>query len=105
MRVVVLIALTLFAMACRADRPAVVEVTSLDQFSPGALRVATGTRVVWKNMDTAPHTVTSNGAWDSGDIYPGQTWSHTFDAPGTYMYADRHAPPNQTVGVITVQNQ
>ena len=105
MRALLLIGLLLLATACDPERPAVVEVTPLDQFSPGALTVDTGTRVVWKNMDTAPHTVTSDGAWDSGDIYPGQTWSHTFDAPGTFIYLDRYSPPNQTVGVITVQNQ
>jgi plastocyanin len=25
-------------------------------------------------------------AWNSGDINPGQTFTHTFDTPGTYKY-------------------
>jgi plastocyanin len=105
MRALVLCAgLALLVCACQTRAPAVVVVTSYNQFSPGALTVTAGTRVVWKNMSTTPHTITSD-AWDSGDLYPGQTWSHTFDASGNYLYKDRYAGSNGTVGVITVLTQ
>jgi plastocyanin len=43
--------------------------------------------VTWTNRDTVPHTVTGDsGAWDSGQIQPGATFSHAFDQPGTYAY-------------------
>jgi plastocyanin len=46
------------------------------KFSPATLPVRKGTRVVFDNNDTAPHTVTSlDGAIDSGVLNPGQRFS------------------------------
>ena len=104
MRVAALIALTLLVCACHTDVAPVVDITTLDQFNPGALTVTTGTHVVWKNVSTTPHTVTSD-SWDSGDLYPGQTWTHTFDSPGRYLYKDRYAGSNGTIGIVNVQPQ
>lgn len=77
-------------------------------FTPGSLTVPLGATVVWKNNNTYPHTVTCDptladqyGAyadlpvdaqpWDSGDIYAGEMWSHTFLTPGQYIYFSRGA--------------
>ncbi|HET8844836.1 MAG TPA: cupredoxin family copper-binding protein [Ktedonobacteraceae bacterium] len=56
-------------------------------FSPASLTVAVGTKVTWTNNDSVTHTVTeNNGAFDSKDLAPGQTFSFTFDKAGTYSY-------------------
>jgi len=62
-------------------------------FAPDAITIVIGTNntVTWTNNDSAPHTVTStgtpsSGTFDSGSIAPGQTWTHTFTAAGTYHY-------------------
>lgn len=54
-------------------------------FAPARIEVAAGTTVQWTNNDPLAHTVTAaDGSFDSGLLQPGQTWAHTFTAPGTY---------------------
>ncbi len=56
-------------------------------FSPSAITLIIGVNntVTWKNMDTSPHTVTAkDGAFDSGNLAPGQTFMYTFTTAGTY---------------------
>lgn len=56
-------------------------------FSPQALNINVGTTIKWTNDTTAPHTVTSdNGAFDSGTIAPGGTFSFKFTQAGTFAY-------------------
>jgi len=56
-------------------------------FSPATINIKTGGTVTWKNIDTAPHTVTSlTGAFDSGTIAIGSTFKFQFNTPGTYVY-------------------
>lgn len=48
-------------------------------FQPTNLDVKAGTTIIWTNNDSAPHTITAdNGSFDSGNIPPGGTFSHTF---------------------------
>ncbi|MDP2726905.1 MAG: cupredoxin domain-containing protein, partial [Dehalococcoidia bacterium] len=65
-----------------------VNVSVLDyRFDPVDLMILAGTTVVWTNDGNAPHTITSGAAlWDSGTISSGQTFSRTFDTPGTFPY-------------------
>jgi plastocyanin len=56
-------------------------------FSPDTLSIPAGTTVTWTNLDSATHTVTADdGAFDSGNLPTSQTYSFTFDTPGTYTY-------------------
>jgi plastocyanin len=56
-------------------------------FQPASLQIAAGTTVTWTNADSTAHTVTSdNGAFDSGPLAPGASFTQTFDTPGTYTY-------------------
>jgi quinohemoprotein ethanol dehydrogenase len=62
-------------------------------FSPGLDLVPPGTTITWTNTGQVGHTVTSdNGVFDSGDLGPGQTFSYTFDTPGTFWYFCRPHP-------------
>ena len=63
-------------------------------FDPNPVTIAMGGTVTWENVDNAAHTVTSgspadgpDGVFDSSLIMAGgATFSHTFDAVGTYDY-------------------
>ena len=65
-------------------------------FTPAEVTVDVGGKVTWSNDDTAAHTVTSGdlsadpdnvGAdFDSSLFMAGKTFSHKFDAAGTYPY-------------------
>ncbi len=72
-----------------------------DFFSPATLSVAAGATVTWVNNGQRPHTVTGDGGtWDSGMLRPGQSFSFTFQNPGTYGY--NCAFHGGMVGSITV---
>lgn len=56
-------------------------------FSPNPLKVAPGTNVTWTNNDAVGHTASANdGAFDSGTLPAGGSYSFTFTTPGTYAY-------------------
>jgi plastocyanin len=56
-------------------------------FDPAALSVPAGTTVTWTNDGERPHTVTAeDGSFDSGRLDPGESFSFTFDQPGTVSY-------------------
>src|SRR5215203_5565706 len=82
-----LVALVLFAPTAGArDKTMPVSIKGF-AFNPPNATVAPGTTVTWVNDDQAPHTATANdGAFDSGTLQPGQSYSFVFDKPGTYAY-------------------
>ena len=65
---------------------AVVQVKNL-AFAPATLTVKRGTEVVFENLDTAPHTVTSHtpGGVDSGTLATGKSFRLVVDQPLDYV--------------------
>lgn len=63
-------------------------------YEPGAVTVQPRTLVVWTNLDSTTHTVTSGVpsqnktgiTFDSGEISPGGTYSFIFMSAGTFDY-------------------
>jgi plastocyanin len=56
-------------------------------FEPARLVVSPGTRLVWTNKDTAPHTVTSTkGIWSSAVLNTGSQFARTFSTAGSFPY-------------------
>ena len=62
-------------------------------YSPYSVKVRPGIAVVWTNIDSAAHTVTSgtpgggpDGNFDSSLFMAGTTFEHMFDRAGTYPY-------------------
>lgn len=87
---------------------ATVNVTVADNvFQPASAAAAQGDTVVWTQPGARVHTVTADdGSFDSGNLVAGQTFSRTFDAPGTYRYYCKiHGAPGGSgmSGVIVVQ--
>jgi plastocyanin len=71
-------------------------------FEPAAITVPTGTTVAWTNDDAPPHTVTStDGAFDSGILDPGGSFSFTFNEPGSFDYVCQLHPQMQ--GTVTAE--
>jgi plastocyanin len=84
-----------------------------NHFVPSSLTVPRGATVTWKNTGQVPHTVTADPTkavkpadvslpggvqpWGSVDIDGGQTFSHTFDVPGTYRYI---CIPHEALGML-----
>jgi plastocyanin len=68
--------------------PDTVDVTlSATAFDPSATSIAPGGTVRWLNPGPAIHTVTADGgAFESGLLRAGDTFSATFEAPGRYPY-------------------
>jgi plastocyanin len=74
--------------------------TSLFCFQPPKPSVVSGTKVVWKNVSGAVHTVTpctvaacgvgpgtgTDTGFGSGAIAPGTKYKFTFSGKGTYVY-------------------
>ncbi|MDC9825601.1 cupredoxin family copper-binding protein [Devosia sp. ZB163] len=56
------------------------------KFAPAALTIAAGDTVTFVNQDSAPHTATAQGAFDTGPMNPGQGVKLTFSAPGDFAY-------------------
>jgi plastocyanin len=71
-------------------------------FSPKTLTVNQADIVKWTNADNVNHQlVANNGAFASPILKPGNTYSFTFNAAGTYHYHDALKPT--LTGTITVK--
>jgi plastocyanin len=58
------------------------------QFIPMLLRVPKGTTITWNNEDSMDHVIDGKGAFPSSPtLSPGQSFSYTFDTPGTFTYS------------------
>ncbi len=87
-------------------------------FEPAALTIPVGSTVAWHNRADHVHTVTADPAqaqlperviipsqataFDSGDLFAGNRWVHTFDTPGTYVYFCRYHELEEMLGAIKV---
>jgi plastocyanin len=82
-----LVALVLFAPTAGAQGKTTTVSIKNFAFNPPNATVSAGTTVTWVNNDQTAHTVTANdGAFDSGTLQPGKSYSFKFDKAGTYAY-------------------
>jgi amicyanin len=89
------------ASPARAGAAHVIEIVDF-AFSPPSLTISVGDTVTWTNADPVVHTATStSGAFDSGDLAQGESYSLTFTAPGTYDYLC--TPHPAMTGTIVVE--
>jgi plastocyanin len=71
-------------------------------YTPATVEIPVGGTVTWTNNDTVPHTVTAQdrALLQSGTLDQGDTFSQTFDAPGTIDYfCEFHANMKGTIVV------
>lgn len=75
-----------------------------NRFQPNALTIAPGTTVTWTNNGNNIHTLTSiDGAFDSGGLVGGASFTFTFDKAGTYRLICRQHGLNGMAGQVVVQ--
>src|ERR1041385_7469130 len=103
--------LTLMAGAFWLATPAratlyTVNMTDSYTFNPNYLEIQVGDLVRWINRDQyEPHSsVSTQGYWDSNDLYYGETYTLQFLAPGTYPYEDYYYGVLGMTGTIVVKS-
>ena len=70
-------------------------------FVPSTLSIPVGGSVTFKNLDQAAHTATdSNGAFDSGNLDTGKSYTFTFKKAGTYKYVCTYHPSMRATIVV-----
>ena len=73
-------------------------------FSPASITVAKGTAITWTNKDSAAHTVTATdpaGAFNSGSLSSGASFSFTFTTAGTFNYVCNFHPSMKGTVVVS----
>jgi plastocyanin len=55
-------------------------------YIPDPITVTIGTTVTWTNEDPEAHSVTSDDLLFDADLAPGESFSYTFNEPGTFSY-------------------
>ena len=74
-------------------------------FSPDSVTVPAGTTVIWRNLDSVQHTVTSTtGKFDSNIIDPGKDFNYTFMDAGTDDYNCKIHPFMKANVIVTSSN-
>jgi plastocyanin len=82
-----LIALSLLLATAQTFAATVTVNISNFQFNPQTVTINVGDTVKWSNSDPATHTTLSDtGAWSSGNLIQGQSFSHTFSSAGKFTY-------------------
>jgi len=88
------------------DATAIADATMVDiknlAYAPASVEIPVGATVTWTNDDTVPHTATAKDrkALQSGTLNPGDSYSQTFDQPGTFDYfCEFHANMKGTIVV------
>lgn len=71
------------------------------RFTPETLAVQRGDRIVWRNQDLLPHTVTARAAFDSRSIAAGASWTYVARKTGTLPYVCSFHPAMR--GALTVR--
>ena|ERR1051325_7793356 len=88
-------------------------------YAPDVLTIPRGSTITWLNKAYYSQSVTcdpkkkandiianlpaGSPPWDSGLLYPGQSYSKRFDVPGTYIYFSLPRLSASTVGTIIVK--
>lgn len=108
--VAVLAGLLLLVGAPPVARAASVEVRIGAGLQPTSVSVAAGTTVTWVNADDERHRVRAVDdapeEFDSGNLEPGERFSHTFRATGTTRYVDeRDEDDTRYHGSVVVGSQ
>jgi LPXTG-motif cell wall-anchored protein len=89
-----------FALVTAMAAPALAASVSMVDFDfqPATVTISAGQSVTWSNNASDPHTSTSDtGAWDSGTVNPGGSFTHTFNSVGTFAY---HCTFHQSLGMV-----
>lgn len=73
-------------------------------FIPTRANISEGDTITWTNVDDETHRISSiNGEeFDSGQLEPGESFSHTFEDEGVTIYIDTMAGAQSMSGAVVV---
>lgn len=87
-------------------------------FEPASLTIPIGSTVAWHNRTDHVHTITADPdkaqlpqrillpqdvqPFDSGNLFSGERWVHTFESAGTYVYFCRYHELEEMLGMVEV---
>jgi plastocyanin len=75
-----------------------------DRFDPTAVTVPAGATVTWVNKGANWHSVASyDGTFESEKLPPGERFSMTFEAAGTYQYICKHHGLQGMIATVIVE--
>jgi plastocyanin len=99
---------SILSFGCKKEKgsPAADEIwLEYQAFNPPQKSITVGTTIKFINKDNANHTSTETShLWDSGKIKSGDSYSYTFNTPGTYyFYCNYHSSNSSEQGAIRVQ--
>jgi LPXTG-motif cell wall-anchored protein len=95
-------ALTLGLVALGSTAALAASVSAVDfRFQPQTVTITAGESVTWTNNGQSPHTATGSG-FNSGNLNPGQSYSHTFNTAGTFAYHCIYHESQGMVGTVVV---
>jgi plastocyanin len=92
----------MLAMLCgKVEADATTHAVTIEgmHYVPERLTVQSGDRIVWKNRDLVPHTVTDD-AFDSQQIAPEASWSIVLRKPGSYLYRCKLHPGMHAILIV-----
>jgi plastocyanin len=103
-RLTLLAPLTLLLVAAApAPKRVAVTIDNL-KYAPQEVTVDVGDTVVWTNNDDREHTVTADdGAFSSGKLKPGKSFTWTAKLPGKHAYGSDPFP--RARGVVIVREK
>jgi plastocyanin len=88
-----LAAVVVLALPAASDAATTAVTIKATSFSPRSITINFGDTVKWTNGDKVNHQiVANNGAFASGTLKPGQSYSFTFKTSGAYSYRDALHP-------------
>lgn len=106
-------------LAARDDDRYTVTMTEGRRFEPADLTIPLGSTVVWDNKSNIRHAVSTDASdlenpeaitlpryvrpFDSGDLFPGDTWALTFTVPGSYVYVCPYHHDKGMIGTVIVE--
>jgi plastocyanin len=84
------------------DTEAVADATMVDikdlAYVPDSVQIPVGATVTWTTSDAVPHTAQDRKVLQSGTLNPGDSYSQTFEQPGTFDYfCEFHANMKGTI--------
>ncbi len=80
----------------------VTDPSTVGRYAPVTLHLKVGQRVTFTNTSDAAHTVTAdNGAFDSGNIAQGASWTFTATKAGAFTYKCAYHPNMHETIVVT----
>lgn len=87
-KLIILLVAGLLLLACGAHVEAKTVAVSIknNAFNPKETTISAGDTVTWTNDDTMLHDVDLDASGKSPEMHKGETFSKTFDKPGTYGY-------------------